>query len=100
MPVRADHVRLLEEVLGRQDDVRLARGVGEELLDHDAEVEPAEGVADEVRLGVLRDGVAALDPATRRGGSLLLGPRAASMSRPSRAVEIDTRTTPSGVSGG
>ncbi len=62
MPVGVDDIGLFEHGLGRQHDVGLARGVGEELVDHDPEVESPEGLEDGARLRVLGHRVAALDP--------------------------------------
>ena len=81
--------------LGRQHDVRLARRVGHELIDDHAEVERAKRLEHGVGLGVLRDRIAALDPDHAQRRVVRRQHR-----RPSRAVEIETRTTPSGSAGG
>ena len=62
VPVGTDDVGLLEHRLGGQDDVGLACGVGQELVNHDPEVEGAKGLEHLRCLGVLGHRVTAFDP--------------------------------------
>ena len=62
VPVRRAEVLLLEHRLGRQHVVRQAGGVGEELVDHDHQVEAGERVAHESRARVLARRIPLLNP--------------------------------------
>ncbi len=62
VPVGSDDVRLLEHVLGRQDDVGLQCGVGHELVHHHPEFQLAECLQDGVGVGVLGHGIAPFHP--------------------------------------
>ena len=73
VPVGVDDIGLLEQGLGRQDDVSLPRGVGEKLIDHYPEVQRPERLEHPVGVRILGHWVATLDPGHLDGWVLLLG---------------------------
>ena len=62
MPVGPDDIGLLEHCLGGENDVGLTSGIGEELIDHDPEVEGAKRLQHHVGVRILRDRVSAFHP--------------------------------------